>query len=142
MSTEPSFLVRDFDGGVVFLKPLVSTVGVDMRMFWQWWGPAADFEVMDPTGRGLGNADDASLFRDGDFGFDGVTFFLAGIPAPLFAAWSLDWLLRTIDDLRFGFLTADLDRAFDPKNPHGQIFDPPQGPADGRLIPIFKKNHR
>ena len=28
------FLVRDFDGGVVFLKPLVSTVGVDMRIFW------------------------------------------------------------------------------------------------------------
>ena len=96
---------------------------------------------MDPTGCGLGNADDASLFRDGDFGFDGVTFFLAGIPAPLFAAWSLDRLLRTIDDQRFGFLTANLDRAFDSKNPHGQIFDPPQGPADSRLISLIQTGH-
>ena len=41
---------------------------------------------MDPTGRGLGNADDAALFGCCNFGFDGVAFLLTGIPAPLLAA--------------------------------------------------------
>ena len=103
------FLVRDFDGGVVVLEPLVATVGIDVGVLWQRRCPAADFEIVDPAGRGLGNADDAALLRDGNFGLDGVSFLLTGIPTPLFATWPLDGLLGAVDNQGFRFRTTDPD---------------------------------
>ena len=70
------FLVRDFDGGVVLLKSLVATVGIDMGVLWQRRSTTTDFKIMDPAGCGLGNANDAAICRYCNFCFDGVTFLL------------------------------------------------------------------
>ena len=50
----------------------------------------------------FGDADDPAIFGDNDFGFDGMAFLLAGIPALLFPAWPLDWLFRAVYDQSFG----------------------------------------
>ena len=86
---------------------------------------------MNPSGRRFGDADDPAILCDNDFGFDRMAFLLAGIPAPLFSAWPLDRLFRAVDNQGLGLLTTDADHALHPENPHGQSFDPPQGPADG-----------
>jgi hypothetical protein len=89
---------------------------------------------MNSTRRRFGNANDPAILADDDFGFDGVAFLLAGIPATLFSAWPFNWLFRTVDDQGLSLLTIDANRAPNPKNPCGQSFDPPQGPTDGRLV--------
>ena len=48
------------------------------------------------------DANDPAIFGDNDFGFDGLAFLLAGIPALLFPAWPLDWLFRAVYDQSFG----------------------------------------
>ena len=45
------FLVRDIDAGVIILKPLITTVGVDMGRRWQWRPAPADFKIMNPARR-------------------------------------------------------------------------------------------
>ena len=95
---------------MVFLEPLVTTVGVDMGVLWQRRSPAADFEIMNATGHRLGNADDAALLRDGDFSFDGVSLSCCqNTNTAACGKVSLDWLLRAVDNQRFGFLAADPD---------------------------------
>jgi len=138
-------IVIDLDGDGIELTNLDQSTAffdIDGDGFIENTGwAAADFQVMDPTGRGPGNTDDAALFGYCNFSFDGVTFLLAGIPAPLLAAWSLNWLFRAVDNQGFGFLAADPDRMLDPKNPHGEIFDPPQGSADGSLVHSIQTAH-
>ena len=89
---------------------------------------------MNPPRRWLGNTDDPAIPGDDYFGFDGMAFLLAGIPATLFSAWPLNRLFRAVDDQGLGLLAADPDRALDPQNPHCQGLDPSQGPADGRFV--------
>ena len=137
----PCFLVRDVDTGVMFLKPLITTVGVDVRRRRQRWSAPSDFKIVNPARRGFGDADDPALFGDNDFGFDGVAFFLAGIPATLFSFWSFYRLFRAVYDQGFGLLTTDADRALDPQNPRRQRLDPPQGPADGRFVGLIQAGH-
>jgi len=71
---------------------------------------------MNPARCGFGDTDDPSPFGDNDFGFDGVAFFLAGIPATLFSAWSFYRLFRAVYDQGLGLLTTDPDRTLDPQN--------------------------
>jgi hypothetical protein len=51
---------------------------------------------MNPVWCRFVDADDPAIFGDNDFGFDGLAFLLAGIPALLFPAWPLDWLFRAV----------------------------------------------
>ena len=94
------FLVGNFDAGMVTLEPLVATVGVDVGVPRQGWPAPPDFEIMDPTGRRLGDTDNAAPFGHSNFGFDGVAFFLAGIPAMLLSAWPFNWLVRAVKKIR------------------------------------------
>ena len=125
------FLVWDIDTGMVILKPLVATVGIDVGRRRQRWSAPTDLKIMNPSGRRFGDADDPAILCDNDFGFDRMAFLLTRIPAALFSAWPLDRLFRAVDYQGLGLLTTDVDHALHPENPHGQSFDPPQGPADG-----------
>mgnify|MGYP003393488298 CR=1 FL=1 len=82
------------------------------------------------------------MFGDDDLGLDRVAFLFAEAPASLFAAWALDWLLRAIDDECFGFFTVDFDRARDAENLDRQPLDPPQRPADGRLVRLVQTRQK
>ena len=101
------FLVGDVDGGMVILKSLVATVSIDVGRRRQRRPPPSDFEIMNPTGGRLGDADDPTILCDDDFGFDRMAFLLAGIPAPLFSAWPLDRLFRAVDNQGLGLLIFD-----------------------------------
>ena len=82
------FLGGNFDAGMVVLEPLVATVGIDMGGRRQRRPSPPDFEIVNPAGRRLGDADDAAILGDDDFSFDGLAFLLAGIPETLFSAGS------------------------------------------------------
>ena len=41
-----------------------------------------------------------------------------------------------------GLLTTDVDNARHPENPRGYSCDPPQGPADGRLVGLVQTGHK
>ena len=123
---------------MVVLEPLVATVGIDVGGRRQRRPAPPDFEIVNPSGRRLGDADDPAILGNDDFGFDSVAFLLAGIPAPLFSAWPLDRLFRAVDNQGLGLLTTDADHALHPENPRGQGFYPPQGPADGRLVGLVQ----
>ena len=71
-----------------------------------------------------------------------MAFLLAGIPTPLFSAWPLDRLFRAVDNQGLGLLTTDVDNARHPENPRGYSCDPPQGPADGRLVGLVQTGHK
>ena len=136
------FLVWDIDTGMVILKPLVATVGIDVGRRRQRWSAPADLKIMNPSGRRFGDADDPAILCDNDFGFDRMAFLLAGIPTTLFSAWPLDRLFRAVDYQGLGLLTTDVDNARHPENPRGYSFDPPQGPADGRLVGLVQTGHK
>ncbi len=92
---------------------------------------------MYPARRGFGDTDDPALLGDNDFGFDGMAFLLAGIPATLFPAWPLDWLFRAIYDQGLRLPTTDPDRALNAENLGRQDLDPAQGSADRRLVGLI-----
>jgi hypothetical protein len=71
---------------MTFLEPLVAAVGVDVGAFRQRRPASTNFEIVNPVRRGPGDAGDATVLRNGEFGLDGVTFLLVGIPATLFSA--------------------------------------------------------
>ena len=111
------FLVWDIDTGMVILKALVATVGIDVGRRRQRWSAPADLKIMNPSGRRFGDAADPAILCDNDFGFDPMAFLLAGIPTPLFSAWPLDRLFRAVDNQGLGLLTTDVDHALHPREP-------------------------
>jgi hypothetical protein len=96
---------------------------------------------MNSARRGFGNADDAAILGDNDFGFDGMAFLLAGIPDLLFPAWPLDGLFSAVYDQGLCLLATDPNCAFDPQNSLSQCLDPVQRPADGRLVGLIQASH-
>ena len=70
---------------------------------------------MNPVWCRFVDADDPAIFGDNDFGFDGMAFLLAGIPALLFPAWPLDWLVRAVYDQSLDLLATDPNCAFNPR---------------------------
>lgn len=113
------FLVGNFNAGMVILKPLVATVGIEVGRRRQRWSAPTDLKIMNPSGRRFGDADDPAILCDNDFGFDRMAFLLAGIPTTLFSAWPLDRLFRAVDYQGLGLLTTDVDNARHPENPRG-----------------------
>jgi len=83
-----------------------------LRAFRQGWAAAADFEIVEPSRRGVRGADDAAHFRDDDLGLDGMALLLAGVPASLLAVGPLDRLFGAVDNQGLGFLAADADASF------------------------------
>ena len=113
------FLVGNFNAGMVILKPLVATVGIEVGRRRQRWSAPTDLKIMNPSGRRFGDADDPAILCDNDFGFDRMAFLLAGIPTTLFSAWPLDRLFRAVDYQGLGLLTTDVDNARHPENSRG-----------------------
>ena len=55
------FLVGNFNAGMVILKPLVATVGIEAGRRQQRWSALTDLKIMNPSGRRFGDADDAAI---------------------------------------------------------------------------------
>ena len=70
------FLVGNFNAGMVILKPLVATVGIEVGRRRQRWSAPTDLKIMNPSGRRFGDADDPAILFDNDCGFDRMRFFL------------------------------------------------------------------